>query len=93
MGRTPPDQWSHAVTRRYRLSASEKPSKASLVKRSETLPLIKLTEDRKGLIVNAKAFHAKLERVISEYASVLQNPQSKQARAAFRKKMDSICKV
>jgi hypothetical protein len=67
-------------------------AKSSLVKRSETLPLIELTEDRKGLILNAKAFHAKLERVIGEYVSVLQNPESKQARAAFRKKMDSICR-
>jgi hypothetical protein len=68
-------------------------AKSSLVKRSETLPLIKLPEDRKGLIVNAKAFHAKLEGVIGEYVSVLQNPESKQARAAFRNKMDSICNV
>jgi|ERR1019366_9167068 hypothetical protein len=68
-------------------------AKLSLVKRSSTLPLIAFTEDRKGLIINAKAFHAKLEVVIGEYASLLRNPESEPTRTAFRKKMDSICGV
>jgi hypothetical protein len=68
-------------------------AKSSLVKRSSTLPLIDFTEDRKGLIINAKTFHSKLEVVIGEYVSVLSDPESKSARAAFRKKMDSICNV
>jgi hypothetical protein len=68
-------------------------AKSSLVKRSSTLPLIDFTEDRKGLIINAKTFHAKLVVVISEYAALLRNPESKPARTAFRKKMDSICVV
>lgn len=68
-------------------------AKSSLVKRSSTLPLIDFTEDRKGLIINAKTFHAKLEVVIGEYASLLRNPESTQPRTAFRNKMDSICGV
>jgi len=55
-------------------------AKSSLVKRSSTLPLIDFTEDRKGLIINAKAFHAKLVVVISEYASLLRSPESKRKR-------------
>ena len=35
-------------------------AEASLVKRNDTRPLIAFTEDHKGVIVNAKAFHAQL---------------------------------
>jgi hypothetical protein len=68
-------------------------AKSSLVKRSSTLPLIDFTEDRKGLIINAKAFHVRLETVIDEYISLLKTAQARPERAAFRKKMDSICGI
>ena len=66
---------------------------ASLVKRSSTLPLIAFTKDQKGVIVNAKAFHAQLEKTIHEYAAMLRKPESTRERAAFKKKMNDICQV
>jgi hypothetical protein len=66
---------------------------ASLVKRSSKLPLIAFTEDQKGVIVNAKAFHDQLEKTIHEYAAMLRKPESTKERAAFKKKMNYICQV
>jgi hypothetical protein len=68
-------------------------AKSSLVKRSSTLPLIAFTQDKKGLIVNAKAFHKQLEETIHEYTDKLLKPESASAREAFRNKMNSICQV
>jgi hypothetical protein len=68
-------------------------AKSSLVKRNSTLPLISLTEDHKGVIVNAKAFHAQLEKAIHEYSELLGKPESTKEREAFRKKMNYICQV
>jgi hypothetical protein len=68
-------------------------AEASLVKRSSTLPLIAFTQDHKGVIVNAKAFHAQLQQAIQEYADMLRRPESTQERAAFRTKMDFICRI
>jgi hypothetical protein len=68
-------------------------AEGSLVKRSSKLPLIAFTQDHKGVIVNAKAFHAQLEQTIHEYADRLSKPESTQARAAFRKKMNFISQI
>lgn len=68
-------------------------AKLSSVKRNSTHPLISFTEDHKGVIVNAKTFHAQLQKTICEYADLLRKPESIKERAAFRKKMDYICKV
>jgi hypothetical protein len=68
-------------------------AKLSLVKRNSTLPLISLTEDHKGVIVNAKVFHHQLQKTIDEYSDVLRRPESIKERAAFRKKMNYICQV
>jgi hypothetical protein len=68
-------------------------AKLSLVKRSSTLPLISFTEDHKGVIVNAKAFHAQLQKTIHEYSDLLRRPESTKERAAFRKKMNYISQV
>jgi hypothetical protein len=68
-------------------------AKSSLVKRNSTLPLIAFTEDHKGVIVNAKAFHAQLRTTINEYSDLLRNPESTKERAAFRRKMNYICQV
>jgi hypothetical protein len=65
----------------------------SLVKRNNTRPLIALTKDNKGVIVNAKAFHKRLEQVIREYAQGLKDPKAKKEREAFRAKMNFICRV
>jgi len=68
-------------------------AEASLVKRNSKAPLIAFTKDRKGLIVNAKAFHEQLEVVVREYAATLRKRAYADARAAFRKKMNFICRV
>jgi hypothetical protein len=65
----------------------------SLIKRNNTRPLIAFTENHKGVIVNAKVFHQRLEQVISEYAENLKDPHSKTGRAAFRTKMNFICRI
>jgi hypothetical protein len=65
----------------------------SLIRRNLTDPLIGPTKDKKGVIVNAKLFHAQLEKAIHEYANVLRNPESFKERAAFRRKMNFICAV
>lgn len=65
----------------------------SLVKRNDTRPLIAFTKDHKGVVVNAKVFHERLEQVIREYAEKLKNPNSKKEREAFRTKMNFICRV
>jgi hypothetical protein len=66
---------------------------SSLVKRSTTLPMIEFTKDRKGLNINATAFHTQLEQAIDEYADMLRKPGSTEVRTAFRTKMDFICGV
>jgi len=68
-------------------------AEGSLIKRNDTDPLISTTKNNKGVIVNAKAFHAQLEKVVNEYADVLRKPESSEQRAAFRKKMNFICAV
>jgi hypothetical protein len=68
-------------------------AKSSLVKRNTALPLISFTEDHKGVIVNAKAFHAQLRKTVYEYSDLLRKPDSTKERAAFRKKMNYICQV
>jgi len=65
----------------------------SLVKRNNTRPLIAFTKDHKGVIVNAKVFHQRLEQVILEYAEKLKDSKSTKERAAFRAKMDFICRT
>jgi hypothetical protein len=68
-------------------------AESSVVKRNSKHPLISFTEDHKGVIVNAKAFHAQLEKAIHEYSDLLRKPESTKERDAFRKKMNYICQV
>jgi hypothetical protein len=65
----------------------------SLVKRNSTRPLIAFTTDHKGVIVNAKVFHQRLEQVIREYTNKLKDPKSTKEREAFRTKMNFICRI
>lgn len=65
----------------------------SLIKRNDTRLLIAFTEDHKGVIVNAKVFHQRLEQVIREYEAMLKDPKSKKERSAFRTKMNFICRI
>jgi hypothetical protein len=45
------------------------------------------------VIINTKRFHELLEKTISNYVSELRNPGADVARAAFRKKMNFICRI
>ena len=64
------------------------------MKRNDTRPLIAFTKDRKGVIVNAKVFHERLEQVIREHApKKLKDPNSQKEREAFRTKMNFICRI
>jgi hypothetical protein len=65
----------------------------SLVKRNNTRPIIAFTNDHKGVVVNAKVFHQRLEQVIREYAENLKDPKSEKEREAFRTKMNFICRI
>ncbi len=64
----------------------------SRIKRG-TLPLVALTADNKSIVVNVHRFHNMLKDVIESYAQELLQPQFVDARAAFRKKMNFICRV
>jgi hypothetical protein len=65
----------------------------SRVKRGANLPLVSYTRDHPGVIVNTKLFHELLEKTISEYFAKLHNPESVDARVAFRRKMNFICRI
>jgi hypothetical protein len=56
-------------------------------------PLVELTADEKSVIVNVPLFHGMLKEVIASYEKELRKPESADARRAFRKKMNFICRV
>jgi hypothetical protein len=64
----------------------------SRIKRGH-LPLVALTADQKSIVVNVHRFHDLLKGVIGSYAQELLQPESVEARIAFRKKMNFICRV
>ncbi len=66
--------------------------KNSLVRISQNEPLVKLTEDGEGVVVNRKSFHEHLVKVFEEYLSCLRDPSNKDQRYKFKKKMDCICR-
>jgi hypothetical protein len=57
------------------------------------LPLVALTADQRSIVVNVHRFHDLLKEVIESYAQELLHPKSVEARIAFRKKMNFICRV
>ena len=59
----------------------------------EGIPLVSLTEDGKGLIVNRKLFHEQLVKEFENYLRRLRNPANKDLRNKFKRKMDYICRV
>lgn len=65
----------------------------SLVRIPQNEPLVRLTKDGKGVIVNRKSFHEQLVRVFEEYLSRLRDPSNEDQRDKFKKKMDYICRV
>jgi hypothetical protein len=67
--------------------------KNSLVRKCKDEPLVRLTEDSKGLIVNRKLFHEQLVKVFEEYLCCLRDPSAKGQRDKLKKKMNYICRV
>lgn len=65
----------------------------SRVKRGKSLPLVSATTDGKGVVVNTPEFHSLLEKVIKDYADILQDVKAIPQREAFRRKMNFICRV
>jgi hypothetical protein len=64
---------------------------SSRIKRGSRYPLVGLTTDRRGIIVNAELFHAELEDAVDDYLMSLGDPPETTLREAFRKKMNFIC--
>lgn len=68
-------------------------TRSSRIKRRSDLPLVTATKDRKGLVLNARLFHEKLEQVVRRYLDELRTPGSTESRRAFRRKMNFICRM
>lgn len=65
----------------------------SLVRISQNEPLVRLTKDGEGVIVNRKSFHEQLVKEFEEYLSRLRDPSNEDERNKFKTKMDYICRV
>lgn len=53
--------------------------------------LVSWTDDCRGLIINRKKFHQKLESVFQKYLAWLRDGADQDLRKKFRRKMDAIC--
>jgi len=65
--------------------------KGSSKVRVDTMPLVKYTDDRKGLVINRKLFHQQLVHEFKDYVARLRNGTDQQLRDNFKKKMEYIC--
>jgi hypothetical protein len=65
----------------------------SRIKRGDGRPLVEYSDGREGLVIAVDKFHELLINVIYDYASVLRKPESRSQRAAFKEKMDHICRI
>lgn len=66
---------------------------SSKVRIGEDTPLVKDTDDGKGLVINRKLFHQQMEREFRDYLDRLRNGTDQQLRDNFKKKMDYICRL
>jgi len=57
------------------------------------IPLVKYTDDRKGLVINRKLFHQQLMREFEAYIARLREKSNQELRNRFKTKMDYICRV
>ena len=64
---------------------------SSLVRRDR--PLISLSLDQKGVVVNPVLFHKRVEIAFQKYLVDLRNPAEANLRQRFRKKMNHIARV
>ena len=65
----------------------------SRIKRGGNLPLVSETADGASLVINKEAFHALLETEIDRYCEQLKSAANQPLRAAFRRKLNAICRV
>lgn len=63
------------------------------IRTDSELPLVQLTPDEKGLIINRKKFHQKLKDAFEQYVRDLRDPKNSKLREHLRRKMDSICRI
>jgi len=56
-------------------------------------PLIKYTDDRKGLVINRRLFHQQLVQEFEDCVARLREPSNQELRKGFKTKMDYICRV
>jgi len=66
---------------------------ASRVKRGSAFPLVSKTTDGTGIIINTPEFHSLLEKEFQAYSASLVIGHDAQQRAAFKRKMDFICRI
>jgi len=66
---------------------------SSLVLIKRNPPLVKYTDDGKGLAINWRLLHQQLVREFKDYVDRLRNGTDQQLRDNFKKKMDYICKI
>jgi len=59
----------------------------------DSMPLVKYSDDNKGLLVNRIRFHQQLLETFEHYIAELLSGDSDQLRARFRTKMSSICRA
>jgi hypothetical protein len=64
---------------------------SSRIRTDSNLPLVQLSPDGNGLIINRRKFHRKLVCVFEDFIDTLRNPASKGERDNLRKKMNAIC--
>jgi hypothetical protein len=81
------------VTIRCGLLHQAETAGTSQIKRSGNIPVVTCNADGSGIHINTRSFHELLEKVIRKYAAELRTPGSTDARKAFRKKMDYICRM
>ena len=62
----------------------------SRIRTDKKLPIVKYSDDGKGLIINRIKFHKKLFEIIDNYVNKLKNSVNINQRKNFRKKMDFI---
>jgi len=57
------------------------------------VPLVCITQDRKGLIINRMLFYKQLVKVFEKYVYSLRVKANDNLRKNFKKKMDYICRI
>jgi hypothetical protein len=66
---------------------------SSRIRTNKKLPIVKYSDDGKGLIINRRKFHKKLLEIIDNYVNKLKNPNNIDIREKFRNKMNFICRT